>query len=173
MNKRSQYFSITLFLLYVAILCWILLWKLGVSFSYMSSRSYNLIPFQEAFTPSGKLDKMELILNVLIFIPFGVYTAMVLYRSTLMSRLLFIAGSSFMFEALQYTLRIGAFDSTDIVTNTIGGLLGLLFYELFCRLMGDRPKAQIWMNRLAAAGTFIFILLLILLKLGKLPIRYQ
>lgn len=173
MNVKSRTISITLFAIYLILLCWILVLKLGVHFSYMSSKSYNLIPFVEIFTDFAKLDKAEIILNVLIFIPVGVYTALIFEKRSLKGQLLLILFISSSIEVIQFIVQIGAFDSTDIVTNTVGGLLGIALLTLIQHYWRNRERAQRWINFLAALLTIIFILLLVLLKMGKLPIRYQ
>ncbi|MGN6351827.1 MAG: VanZ family protein, partial [Parafilimonas sp.] len=68
MNKLTK----TLFIIYLIALCWILLFKLGVQFSYMNNRSVNLIPFRNLLTSNGKVDIGETVMNVIIFIPLGI-----------------------------------------------------------------------------------------------------
>ena len=72
-NKQDK-LTYVLFVVYLIGLIWILLFKLGVHFSYMgNSRSINLIPFSEPLMLNGKIDFGEIIMNVLIFVPIGIY----------------------------------------------------------------------------------------------------
>lgn len=147
--------------------------KLGVNFSYMAKRSFNLIPFGGSENAQGQLDYLEIVLNILIFIPLGVYSAVLSKRWTFIKKLSVPFLISFLFEALQFILRIGAFDITDIFTNTIGGLLGLFLPMVLQKIFKDQARTQKLINLIGVIGTLIIITLLLLLKLNLLPIRYQ
>jgi glycopeptide antibiotics resistance protein len=108
-----------------------------------------------------------------IFIPLGVYAGVLFQKWTWKNKFLFFFLMSFMFEALQFILRIGAFDITDIITNTSGGIIGLLIYEVVEKLFNNRVRAKNFINVVATIGTIVMVSLLILLKLRMLPIRYQ
>ena len=174
MKKQSKADTVTnsltvvLFIIYLIAICWILLFKLGVQFSYMGRRSVNLIPFREPSIVSG-----ENILNIVIFVPLGIYVAMLFKSWTFIKKLLFIFLCSPLIESLQYILRIGAFDVTDIITNTLGGIMGLLMYEVLDKAFTNPANTQKFINLIAAIGTVLMILFLLLLKLNRLPIRYQ
>jgi glycopeptide antibiotics resistance protein len=78
-----------------------------------------------------------------------------------------------MIEGLQFILRVGAFDITDIITYTLGGIIGLMLFKAIGQVFKNKLKAQKLINRIAALGTFLMTLLLLLLKLNMLPVRYQ
>jgi glycopeptide antibiotics resistance protein len=80
---------------------------------------------------------------------------------------------SLLVEGLQYILVVGAFDITDIITNTLGGIIGLMIFEGLEKAFRDRVKAQRFVNKVAATGTVLMILSLVLLKMNMLPVRYQ
>jgi glycopeptide antibiotics resistance protein len=80
---------------------------------------------------------------------------------------------SLIVEALQFILAVGAFDITDIITNTLGGIIGLLLFNAIEKRFNTRVKAQKFINITAAIGTALMILLLVLLKMNMLPVRYQ
>jgi glycopeptide antibiotics resistance protein len=157
-----------LFTIYLIALCWILLFKLGIHFSYMEKRSLNLIPFNE---PS--ILHIENILNIIIFIPLGIYTGVLFARWKYAKRILFFFLLSLIIEGLQYVLRIGAFDVTDLITNTAGGIIGLLIFLVIETAINNSVKSRRFINIIAATGTALMILLLVLLKLNMLPVRYQ
>jgi len=162
-----------LLIIYIIVLFWILLFKLGVKFSYMPARSVNLVPFDGLFLSNGKIDKAEIILNVAIFVPLGIYLGVLFKKWTWRHKLLTFVLISLMFEGLQFIFRIGAFDITDILTNTVGGLVGLLLFEAIERLFNNGTKSQNFINAIATIATITVISLLLLLKLNMLPIRYQ
>jgi glycopeptide antibiotics resistance protein len=58
-------------------------------------------------------------------------------------------------------LGVGASDITDVISNTLGGITGLLIYKAVEKIPG--VKIQKFINIIAAAGTVLMILLLSLL----------
>ena len=160
-------------LIYLLVITWILLFKMGVQFSYMTERRINLLPFREVIKGYARLDRMETMLNVFIFVPMGLYVGILFRNWTLPGKLAVFLLLSAVFEVLQYVFRIGAFDATDLVTNTVGGLLGLLLYIAMERILGSPRRAQLFINALAAVGTLAVIAFLVSVKLGIGPIRYQ
>ena len=172
-NNVTDRLTLVLFIIYLIALNWILLFKLGVQFSYMEKRSVNLIPFSEPLILNGKMDVGETIMNVVIFVPLGIYAGILFQRWSFKKKLLFFFLISFIVEGLQFILAVGAFDSTDIITNTLGGIIGLIIYKGIEKAFKNSVKAQKFINIIAATGTVLMILLLLLLKMNMLPIRYQ
>jgi glycopeptide antibiotics resistance protein len=70
-------------------------------------------------------------------------------------------------------LRVGAFDITDIINNTLGGIIGFLIFKAIEKVFNNIVKAQKFINITAAIGTVLMILLLFLLKMDMLPIKYR
>ncbi len=165
--------TVTLFIMYSIALFWILLFKMGVQFSYMENRSVNLIPFREFLFLHSKINVGETLLNVVIFIPLGIYAGVLFKRWAVGKKLLCFFLISLMFEMLQLIFRLGAFDITDIITNTSGGIIGLIIFGVIKKLFNNSLKTQKFINIIAAAGTVLMISLLLLLKLNMLPVRYQ
>lgn len=161
-----------LFIIYLIILFWILLFKLGVQFSYMKERRVSLMPFNDLFT-NGIIDIAETVLNIVVFVPLGIYAGVLFKKWIFVNKLFFIFLISLMFEGLQFILKIGAFDSTDIITNTLGGIIGLLIFEAIGKVFNSSVREQKFINIISAIGTILIISLLLLLKLNMLPIRYQ
>ncbi|WP_347156614.1 VanZ family protein [Pontibacter chitinilyticus] len=172
-NTIANRLTLVLFVIYLLALFWILVLKLGVRFSYMENRSVNLIPFHEPLILNGKVDFSEMILNVLIFIPLGIYAGILFKRWPFWKQLFFFFLVSLTFEGLQYILKVGAFDVTDLITNTVGGVVGLLILRAIEAIFKSSVKAQKFVNIVAATGTVLMIVLLSLLKMDMLPIRYQ
>lgn len=166
-NKANNIIKL-LFVIYLLALCWILLFKLGVRFSYMEERRVNLVPFNGRAVLHG-----EAIMNVVIFLPFGMYAGILFQRWTFGKKCFFFFISSFLFEALQFIFKTGAFDVTDIITNTIGGVLGLILFQSIGKLFSNTVKKQYFINIIAVTGTVLLIIMLVLLKLNLLPVRYQ
>jgi len=172
-NRLANKITSVLLVIYLIVLSWILLLKFGVHFSYMENRLVNLIPFNELIYPTGKVSYSEIVLNVLIFIPLGIYFGVLFKRWTFAKKMLFFFLISLLFESLQFIFRIGAFDITDIITNTLGGLIGWLIWIGIAKILPNKITAQRIVNITATLATLLMIVLLTLLKLSMLPIRYQ
>ena len=172
-NNATNRLTTALFIIYLIALCWILLFKLGVRFSYMENRKVNLIPFGEPLSVNGKIDPGEIIMNVVIFVPLGIYAGILFKRWTFGKNLFFFFLISLIVEALQFILRVGAFDITDTITNTLGGIIGLMIFKAIEKVFKNSVKAQKFINIIAVMGTVLMILFLLLLKTNNLWIKYQ
>ena len=154
--------------IYMISLLWITLFKLGVRFAYMENRIVHLVPFT-----GSEIDSSEIMLNVFIFVPLGIYTGLLYKKWSIGTSVLFFFLFSLLIEGLQYFLKAGAFDSTDIMTNTTGGMVGIFILRLIEYLFKRTSKAQKFINILASIATVLVILFLFLLKTNHLWIRYQ
>ena len=172
-NDAANRLTTALLIIYLIALYWILLFKLGVKFSGRANRSVNLIPFHKPLIVNGQADISEIILNVVIFVPLGIYAGILFQHWTFGRKLLLFFLASFLVEGLQFILAVGAFDVTDIIANTFGGVIGLLVFYAMEKVFNNSVKAQKIINGIAAIGTVLMILFLLLLKLNMLPIRYQ
>lgn len=139
MKKKSYYIASILFLLYLVLLIWIILFKLQFSITALDRvREINLIPFY--YKEEISFHATEVLENVLIFVPFGIYLCLVFQRSRLRSKLLFIAGMSMLLEVCQYFLAVGRSDITDLITNISGGLIGIFLYNTVVRLFHNQRR---------------------------------
>jgi glycopeptide antibiotics resistance protein len=68
---------------------------------------------------------------------------------------------------------VGASDITDVINNTLGGIIGLMIYIGIEKVSGNSAKTQKFINIIATIGTVSMILFLFLLKTNRLGIRYQ
>src|SRR5690554_6548079 len=155
-----------LLIIYLFALCWILLFKLGISFSYMGNRQVNLIPFDRAFLTG------ENIMNAIVFIPPGVYAGLLFEKWPFVTKLGFFFLVSAMIEVLQSILRMGACDVTYIIRNSSVRVSGLGLYNAIQIILNNRIKTQKILNIAATRGTLLMLLLLVLLVLHILPVKY-
>ncbi|MGC4035748.1 MAG: VanZ family protein [Chitinophagaceae bacterium] len=178
-NSTANRLTCILLIIYLVVLFWIIVLKMNVSFSYMKgARSINLVPFSKPLILNGKVDYGENILNILIFLPLGVYAG-ILYKTWATSKKIVVFFLvSFLCETLQLALNIGAFDVTDIINNTLGAIIGFVLFKVIEKLFKNEVTTQRFINIVAAAGTITMIVLLLLLKTNNLwihgrHIRYQ
>jgi glycopeptide antibiotics resistance protein len=159
--------TFVLFAVYFAALVWIILFKMQFSFDTLPHfRALNLIPFSGAAT---RTNRPEMMMNVLIFMPFGLYLSMLKPIWPFWKKVLPMAGVSLLFEALQYVFAIGGTDITDFIVNTLGGIVGIGFYVVLSKkLKGNTAKV---LNTLSLIGT-ICVILLGLLVSGAVTYRF-
>ncbi len=173
-DSAPKQLTTILLVIYLAVLFWILLFKLGVHFSNMGKpSSINLIPFRRPPITNGKVDFSEMILNVMIFVPLGLYAGILFRKWVFVKKFFLFVFVSLIIEVLQFTLRLGVSDITDVITNTLGGIMGLGVFKAIKQLFKTDLKAHKFTNTIGAIGTVFIIVFLILLKTNNLWIRYQ
>ena len=92
---------------------------------------FRLDPFGDIFKSikSGRMP-YEPLLNVLLYIPFGMTLPLFSAKEMSYKHMFFIGmGLAFSTEALQLITRHGEFATKDILMNTLGAILGLLIYK--------------------------------------------
>ncbi|MBM6614993.1 VanZ family protein [Desemzia sp. RIT804] len=172
-SKHNQHkLTAGLLVAYLVILTWIILFKMQFSFQdlrhFTDFREINLIPFAGSVRVDNQIDFNEIILNVFAFIPFGIYISMLKPNWSFLKKVLPIAGMSLLFEVLQFIFAIGGSDITDLLGNTLGGIIGVGVYLVFCKLFNT--KANTILTVLALIGTISIFVLVLLLVTGI--IRY-
>ncbi len=84
---------------------------------------------------------VNIIANVLIFIPFGFFGMIILKKRTFWVILL---GAMFIvtIETFQMITAVGIFDVDDIWLNILGVIIGVVFYKLYIVLKNIKKRAQ-------------------------------
>ncbi len=161
MKRKTNCLTMILFFIYLALLVWIILFKLQFLISDLDKiRSVNFIPFHYDKEIGAAFHLTEVLENVLIFVPMGIYLQMLMPKTKLYVKIMMIAGTSFLLETMQYVLAVGRSDITDVLTNTVGGLLGLVVYLMAVWLIGNRTKANRLFSILAGIVSVVVIGLL-------------
>lgn len=158
-----------LFALYGLILIWIVLFKMSFSLEDIlmlrTERSVNWIPFHYA-AEVGQFHKREVFLNVLIFIPVGIWLKMFAIPTRKAAFLGLL--SSLALETCQFLFAIGASDITDLLTNTLGTAVGVCLYALLRKLFPNKQKTDRFLNTAATAALLLFTALTALLFLANI-----
>ena len=141
MRKKSHFITPVLFLLYLVLLVWIILFKLQFSIADLDRmREINLIPFY--YKEEVSFHATEVLENVLIFVPFGIYLCLIFKKLRFSGKLFLIAGMSVLLELCQYVLAVGRSDVTDLITNVSGGLIGVFLYNTIFRLFHNQKRVD-------------------------------
>ncbi len=159
MKKISKF----VFAFYLILLTWGIMFKFGGHLSLPSVHIWyvNLIPYAQS---GGSL---EIAFNVFVFIPYGLLFMTVAKRLTFWQKFLIIMATSFIFEFIQFLTNIGVADITDLINNSIGGLLGLGIYQLLSKkIRSDKLDVSI-------PFVLILIILFLLILLSTMHLRFR
>lgn len=154
----------TLLALYILGLLWLVLFKSSVDIPevlHHQIRNLNLIPFA-----AGGVVR-EMIDNMIIFLPLGLLLRVNFKQTRLWHKLAFVSMLSIAFEAIQYVLAIGVSDITDVIMNTLGGLVGLVLYGIGGRFI-DSEK----LDHCIVVVTTALLMLFLLLRFFVFRVKY-
>lgn len=138
-NKKLM---ITAFISYLIIVLWVIVFKFNASWieevriyelsqPYLERIGLEWIPFYTVINQfkEGNYFDLDHLLNIIIYIPIGLYLKLITKLDN-KKIILIIILSSLIFEIEQSITCIGGLDGTDLVTNFIGGLIGLISFKL-------------------------------------------
>ena len=152
---KSKKITLILMIFYLIALIWVIIFKLEFSIKELPQiRNINLIPFNQPAIVNGKADISEIILNVLAFIPYGLFIHILMDEKSILKKLFIIFATSFIFELIQYIFAIGASDITDIISNTSGGIIGVVVSIFMEKLLREN-----WIKYINIVSTICAIIL--------------
>ena len=151
---NSRKLTFILFFVYLFILSWVIVAKMDWNLLKSSNlswinhprvllhpgitwRTVNLIPYSH-------FDIVEVLLNILFFIPFSFYIKMLYPKSSVFRAIILAFILSLTYESIQYVLTIGFPDVTDLIDNTLGAILGVIIINIISVIF--REKLRIYMN---------------------------
>ena len=145
-----------LFVIYMVLLVWIILFKLQLSIHDLDTvRNINLIPFQNEIGMNFHLK--EVLENIGIFIPFGIYLCMFRHEPNFKRKFILILSTSLILEIFQYILAVGGTDITDLITNTCGGMIGIGIYWSAAKIFRGKKRTDTVITVVAAIVTVIVV----------------
>ena len=115
----------------------------------VAAHYHNFIPFKTIWGYlSGGIRVSQaavvrnLLGNVLVFVPYGLYLQTLLKNKAFAKSLLLVAATSVAVETTQLVFGLGTFDIDDVILNCLGGVIGIMFYKLLLRFLGQESKAK-------------------------------
>ena len=134
-SKRQRNMSYVVFGIYIILLIWLILFKFTTNFSELDYiRSINFMPFGGSLITNGRIDIKEIVYNVLVFVPLGVYVGVFKPTWPFLKKAIPSLCLSLLFEILQFVFAIGASDITDLIGNTLGGVIGIFIFLFFNKI---------------------------------------
>lgn len=126
------------------------------------SEGFNLIPFKEIlrYKVGTHLFITNVIGNIMIFIPYGFFINYFTKNKKLWVSIIlgiFLSGT---IEITQYFIgRI--FDIDDILLNSIGMLIGFIFYKSGCKFLDKSKKKDMILNIFSVIILILYIIFLV------------
>lgn len=156
-KKATNTLFIMGFIFYSLFILWVILFKYVSPFELFDenryfSRSMNIIPFNDIL--NGRFNKLDLFGNVILFIPLGIYINIMIKNIKFSKCIGRIVATSLAFECIQYIFGLGASDLTDIIINTVGGIMGIGIYKLIKKGFKEHNKVK---NFIAICSTVVMI----------------
>ena len=152
------------FALYIAVLLWLILFKLAFRFedilSLAGERKVNLIPFYYDNEVNIRHHIKEAMMNFIVFIPFGIYLK--IFGVSFVKGTFWAGATSLSLELIQLAFAIGGADITDLITNTLGAAAGIFIYLLSTKIFKNEKKLKNTVNITAFILFSIFIALMII-----------
>lgn len=151
------------FMLYVLILFYVVTYQDPVS---NSISSYNLVPFKEMFRYDfgTVLFYKNIVGNLLIFVPFGLFVSYYLKTSRLSIIFILSLISSLTIEFAQRLIIGRVFDVDDIILNVFGAIIGYFAYVIILAIGDHIPKMlkKDWLINLIMLILMAYFLLYVL-----------
>lgn len=165
-SKKQHNITMILSTIYFLILIWILLFKMNLSIKDIyKSRSINLIPFGQSVIVNGKIYINEIIGNIFVFIPIGIYTCMLGTNWSFIKKIAPSFIISLAIEGLQFVFALGTTDVTDLLGNTLGGIVGIGIFLLLSKVLKNKTvKVLNILALIATIGLIILLSMLIILN---------
>lgn len=137
-NKRKiQIISWVIFIIYLVMMVYFLFFSEQMGRVPGNQYRYNLIPFAEIKRYLSYRNKiggfhvmLNLLGNVVCFIPFGFVIPILTRKQTALRMFLLGMSASVLVELLQLVSMLGTFDVDDIILNTLGVLIGYVLFVI-------------------------------------------
>lgn len=144
-------------ILYVLFLIWVVYFKMGLidlvwhnaySISHLTPLErflFDIIPFDLSNSPESQhlTQIFDEFFNMIIFAPFGIALPLINKKIKILPQVLFCFCLSLIIEVTQYFTAIGGLASDDLIMNTLGYFLGLVFYILIFKKLSDKTNYRV------------------------------
>lgn len=141
-KKKIRIAGVVLFFLYLVVLTYFLFFSERYGRTAEREFSYNLTPFLEIrrFWNYREILGVKAVFinlagNILAFVPFGAILPVISRRFRGFFRVMLLGFFfSLLVECTQLVTRVGTFDVDDLMLNTLGAVIGYLFFTLCDRI---------------------------------------
>ena len=160
---------------YIVVLFWALWLKFNdfhmvvLNYQWLSKLSikerflYDLIPFQIRFDFWNQF--IQFPANAVVFAPFGVVLNHLFSKKNIWRDLAICFGVSLSIEIVQLFTIIGNFATADLIMNTLGYFIGLVFYYLIFAKLSTQQK--VWLYRVVDAILVLLLIVVVATTIGN------
>jgi glycopeptide antibiotics resistance protein len=170
-TKRAKAETVAIFAVF-ALYAAFLLRLLLLSRAPGSERSINLIPFASIAeyasshsSGTGRVAFANVVGNILIFIPLGVYVSWLRHRAAAWPTMLTVASVSVAVEIIQGVFAVGASDIDDVILNCVGGIIGILTFRLLSSILREQSQVRTAMAVLSLLSLPVWCYFLFVVRL--------
>lgn len=128
--------------IYAALLTWVVLWKLETPWIGDAAalvRPVKLVPFVSS-GDTGASTPAEMLINLVLFVPLGLFVGALAPAWSWWKAGAAAVGVSLALETIQHLISTGSFDTTDLIVNTAGGLIGWAIFVAVRSRAGRRTS---------------------------------
>ena len=122
--------------------------------------NFDLVPFKDyiegPFISQINTIIEDDILNILFFVPLGMYASLFIKKHKFIKVILFSFLLSLFFEIFQLFSLIGSFSTKDLITNVLGSIIGYFIY----RLMYKKENSQLKFKVYNVISTIVVVILI-------------
>ena len=152
MKKLQKILVPLMFILYLLALVWVIVFKANRDLLiYGGEPEFRQISFYLYF--NGK----ETLLNIAAFAPAGLFLMLLPRKGNPVTAGIGCFVLSLAFEATQYILMLGTSDLTDLLTNALGGIVGIGVFLLCQRLWKEKARNLLAWLCIPATLAFCFV----------------
>ena len=171
-SRLFKILSIIVFIMYIFLLVFIITFKCGYTqvfvdtYFFLKDKSFSermmislnkFYKYVDLFQGKNVWSTIsDSLLNIIVFIPLGLYLAYFIKNNKLLKVLLISFLSTVFFELFQFFSLIGSFSIFDLLANTLGGILGYLLYRLIYNDKMSNKRIMI-LNIISIIVIIIFI----------------
>ena len=143
-DRPLRYLIFLLFIIYLIMIpVWVMFFKSETSIffkQYWETKQFADTYMLDHFTEYANVNPLrikvgDMVLNVIAFVPFGIYLDMLYHDHAVISKIMGMVFVSLMIEVFQFSLMFGSTDIVDLISNTLGGVIGLLIMR---RIYSDK-----------------------------------
>lgn len=139
-SSRGRGILLLAFAVYLTLLAWVVLWKLEVPWigdAAGLARPLKLVPFIPS-GDAGASTPIEMLINLVLFVPFGLFLGALAPTWSWWKTGAAALAASLVLETVQHLLSTGSFDTTDLVVNTAGALIGWAIFVAVSQAADER-----------------------------------
>lgn len=171
-EKQFKFLSTCIFIMYFIIIIWIITFKCNliqsITDTYLFFKemtiieriNFDLVPFKDyiegPFISQINTIIEDDILNILFFVPLGMYASLFIKKHKFIKVILFSFLLSLFFEIFQLFSLIGSFSTKDLITNVLGSIIGYFIY----RLMYKKENSQLKLKVYNVISTIVVVILI-------------